>query len=137
MPTEPQFLPEVPGLEGVPTLVIGSGSRTVYFTGQVALDHSGQIVGDTLEEQAVQAFRNLGAACAAVGVTGADIASLTFNVVTDDFDDALGQLLSAAGKVQEEAGADFVPVVAASTMVAVKALYAGALIEVTAIASID
>jgi enamine deaminase RidA (YjgF/YER057c/UK114 family) len=137
MPSAPQFLSDVPGVEGVPTLVIATGSRTVYFTGQVALDATGQLVGDTLEEQAIQVFRNLAVAFNAVGVTGPDIASMTIHVVTDDFDDALGQLLSAAIKLQAEDEGRFGELLAASTMVAVAALYMGALIEVSVVAVLD
>jgi enamine deaminase RidA (YjgF/YER057c/UK114 family) len=137
MPIAPQFLSDVPGVEGVPTLVVASGSRTLYFTGQVALDSTGHLVGDTLEEQAIQVFRNLAVAFDAVGVKGPDIASMTIHVVTDDFDDALGQLLSAAIKLQAEDDGTFGELLAASTMVAVAGLYLGALIEISVVAVLE
>ena len=128
MPNVPQFLP---------TFRVATGSGTVFFTGQVALDPNGTLVGDTLEEQAVQVFRNLSVAFAAVGVKGPDIASMTIHVVIDDFDDALGQLLSAAIKLQAEDDGSFGEMLAASTMVAVAGLYLGALVEVSVVAVLD
>jgi len=51
-------------------VVVAQGTKTVYVSGQVALDAAGNLVGHgDLAAQARQAFRNLVAALAAVGVT--------------------------------------------------------------------
>ena len=86
MPVEQRFPDGVPsGVEGMPPVVVATGQQTLYFTGQIALDNDGRLVGDTIEEQTVQVFRNLEAAAVAVGVTASDIAHLRFHIVTDDF----------------------------------------------------
>ncbi len=46
---------------------VGGGSRTLYVSGQLALDASGQVVGSSFAEQAEQVLRNLGLALAAGG----------------------------------------------------------------------
>ena len=70
MPVEKLFPDSLPiVVEGVPPVVVATGRRTFYFTGQIATDSNGELVGDTIEEQALQVFRNLEAVAAAVGVT--------------------------------------------------------------------
>ena len=97
MPVEQRFPEGVPsGVEGMPPVVIATGQQTLYFTGQIAPDNNGRLVGDTLEEQTVQVFRNLEAAAVDVGVTASDIAYLRFHIVTDDFQAGLDQVLAAA-----------------------------------------
>jgi 2-iminobutanoate/2-iminopropanoate deaminase len=46
---------------------ISGGSRTLYVSGQVAMDAGGKIVGSTFAEQAEQVLHNLGLALAAGG----------------------------------------------------------------------
>jgi len=46
---------------------ISGGGRTLYVSGQVAMDASGKVVGNTFAEQAEQVLRNLGLALAAGG----------------------------------------------------------------------
>ncbi len=46
---------------------VGGGSRTLYVSGQVAMDAAGQVVGRTFAEQAEQVLHNLGLALAAGG----------------------------------------------------------------------
>jgi len=46
---------------------VSGGSRTLYVSGQVAMDASGKIVGSTFAEQAEQVLHNLGLALAAGG----------------------------------------------------------------------
>ena len=70
----PDGLPIV--VEGVPPVVVATGRRTFYFTGQIASDSNGDLVGDTIEEQAVQVSRIREAVAAAVGVTFADLNGL-------------------------------------------------------------
>jgi enamine deaminase RidA (YjgF/YER057c/UK114 family) len=46
---------------------VGGGARTLYVSGQVAMDAAGNIVGGSFAEQAEQVFHNLGLALAAGG----------------------------------------------------------------------
>ena len=46
---------------------VSGGSRTLYVSGQVAMDATGKVVGQTFAEQAEQVLRNLGIALAAGG----------------------------------------------------------------------
>ena len=46
---------------------VSGGARTLYVSGQVAMDASGQVVGQTFTEQCEQVLRNLGIALAAGG----------------------------------------------------------------------
>jgi 2-iminobutanoate/2-iminopropanoate deaminase len=46
---------------------VSGGSRTLYVSGQVAMDAAGQVVGRTFAEQCEQVLRNLGLALAAAG----------------------------------------------------------------------
>lgn len=55
------------------------GSRTVYISGQIAVDAEGRIVGvDDMGAQAEQVFRNLQSALAAVGATFDDVVKFTY-----------------------------------------------------------
>jgi enamine deaminase RidA (YjgF/YER057c/UK114 family) len=137
MPVEKLFpvgLPIV--VEGVPPVVVATGRRTFYFTGQIATDSNGDLVGDTIEEQALRVFRNLEAVAAAVGVTFADVAYLRSHIVTDDFQAGLDEVWAAAVRYAE-AGGVFIGEQPAATMVAVSSLDRGALIEVDMIAVLD
>jgi 2-iminobutanoate/2-iminopropanoate deaminase len=137
MPVErlfPDGLPVV--VEGVPPVAVATGRRTFYFTGQIATDSNGELVGDTIEEQALQVFRNLEAVAAAVGVTFADVAHIRSHIVTADFQDGLDQVWAAAVHYAE-AGGVFIGEQPAATMVAVSSLDRGALIEVDMVAVLD
>ncbi|MEZ4669201.1 MAG: RidA family protein [Anaerolineae bacterium] len=58
------------------------GNRTVYISGQIALDQVGNIVGvGDMEAQAVQVFENLKAALAAVDATFDDVVKLSYFIV--------------------------------------------------------
>jgi 2-iminobutanoate/2-iminopropanoate deaminase len=46
---------------------VSGGSRTLYVSGQVAMDAAGKVIGQTFAEQAEQVLRNLGFALAAGG----------------------------------------------------------------------
>ena len=120
----------------MPPVIVATGQQTLYFTGQKALDTNGRLVGDTIEEQTVQVFRNLETAAAAIGVTASDIAHLRFHIVTDDFQTELDQVLAAAVRYAESGG---VPVgqMPATTMVGVSSIQHGALIEVDMVAVTD
>ena len=57
-------------------MVIASGAKTVFISGQAAWDANKQIVGLSLGEQARQAFRNVGAAVEAAAGNFGDIVAL-------------------------------------------------------------
>lgn len=67
---------------GFSQVVIASGRKTVFISGQTAWDVRKNIVGgDSVLEQARQAFRNLEKAIRAAGGTLKDIAALRIYVV--------------------------------------------------------
>jgi enamine deaminase RidA (YjgF/YER057c/UK114 family) len=112
-------------------VVVAQGTKTVYVSGQVALDAAGNLVGPgDLAAQARQAFRNLVAALAAAGVTPVNVAKMTWYVL-NYAESVLPMLIEA----RREA---FGPHAPASTLIGVQALaQAGFLIEVEAIAVLD
>lgn len=58
------------------------GSRTIYISGQVALDPQGNIVGlNDMAAQAEQVFKNLQSALESAGATFADVAKFTYFLV--------------------------------------------------------
>jgi enamine deaminase RidA (YjgF/YER057c/UK114 family) len=70
--------PELAPPPGYSNVVEVRHGRIVYIAGQVATDRLGNLVGGSdFEAQADQAFRNVGAALAAVGCTARHIAKLT------------------------------------------------------------
>lgn len=48
-------------------MVVATGTRCVYITGQPGVDSTGAVVGDDYASQAAQAFRNVTAALEAAG----------------------------------------------------------------------
>jgi len=55
------------------------GGRTIYISGQVALDSAGNLVGaDDLQAQATQVFKNLAAALASVGASFEHVVKFTY-----------------------------------------------------------
>jgi enamine deaminase RidA (YjgF/YER057c/UK114 family) len=67
---------------GYSQVVVVTGGSTIYVSGQVALDRSGNLVGaDDLRAQAQQVFANLHAALAAAGATFADVVKLNLYVL--------------------------------------------------------
>jgi enamine deaminase RidA (YjgF/YER057c/UK114 family) len=136
VPVEKLFPANLPSaVEGLPPVVVATGRRTYYFTGQTALDANGELVGDTIEEQALQVFRILEATAAAVGVTFADVAQIRFHIVADDFQAGLEQVGAAVRYAG--GGGSFIGEQPAATMVAVSSLHLGALIEADMIAVLD
>lgn len=77
--------PKTPGLPVVPTysqVVVASGARTIYLSGQVPVDEHGALVGaGDLGAQTAQAMRNVGLGLAAAGASFADIVKMTTYVV--------------------------------------------------------
>jgi reactive intermediate/imine deaminase len=54
-----------------------TGGRTLYVSGQIALDRDGNVVGPDFAAQTLQVFENLKDALAAGGATFADVVKLT------------------------------------------------------------
>lgn len=112
---------------GYTHVVEASGGRTLYISGQVALDSTGALVGGgDFRAQATQAMENLRRALAAGGASFADVVKINW-YVTD---------ATQVGVVREVRGrylsADRLP---ASTFVAVRALARPEwLIEIEAVA---
>jgi len=72
--------PELASPSGFSHAVVGSG-RIVFLAGQIALDASGRIVGETVVDQFEQALGNLLTALRAAGGSPSDLASLTIYIV--------------------------------------------------------
>ncbi|HEU5349042.1 MAG TPA: RidA family protein [Ktedonobacterales bacterium] len=67
---------------GYTHVVEALGTRTVYISGQVALDATGNLVGPgDMRAQAQQVFENLHAALLAVGASFNDVVKLTYFIV--------------------------------------------------------
>jgi enamine deaminase RidA (YjgF/YER057c/UK114 family) len=67
---------------GYTHIVEATGGRTIYISGQVALDPSGNIVGQgDMRAQAQQVFENLHSALQAVGAGFRDVVKLTYFIV--------------------------------------------------------
>jgi reactive intermediate/imine deaminase len=67
---------------GYSHVVEAHGNRTVYISGQVALDRQGNLVGaGDMKAQAEQVFQNLQAALAAAGATFDDVVKVTYFLV--------------------------------------------------------
>jgi len=83
---EKQFInpPELPNWEQSfsQVVVIRSGStKTIYLSGQVAVDHENNILGQgDLKAQAEYAFANLARALAAAGATTADVVKINIYI---------------------------------------------------------
>ena len=52
--------------------------NTIYLAGQVAFDRDGEIVGDTVEQQARQVWRNIADILEAAGGSVADVVKVTY-----------------------------------------------------------
>ena len=116
---------------GFSQIVVATGKRMVFISGQTAWDERKNIVGgDSVLEQARQAFRNLEKAMAAAGGTLKDIVTLRIYVV--DYQAECG---TAVGTILRET---FSPQKPASTWIGVSALAVPEfLIEIEATAVLD
>ena len=117
---------------GYSHVVAARGGRTVYVSGQVALDEKGQLVGKgDLKAQAQQVFLNLRLALGAVGADFEDVVKLNTYVV--NYRPAMLDTLRAVrGSFLGDVA------VPASTLVGVQALArAEFLIEIEAVAVVD
>ena len=72
---------------GFSQIIVASGVRTVFISGQTAWDANRQIVGRSVGEQARQALLNVRAAVEAAGGTVADIVSMRIYVVQPSAND--------------------------------------------------
>lgn len=111
--------------------VLCEGGRLLFLAGQAALDHDGNIVGDTVREQAEYTFGNIRAALEAHGADGSHIVKLTTFLVGKAHEHlpALGAARAAVF--------DF-DVPPATTLVGVTSLAVdGLLVEIEAIALLD
>jgi 2-iminobutanoate/2-iminopropanoate deaminase len=66
---------------GFSQVVVASGAKTVFISGQTAWDANKRIVGRNLGEQARQALHNVKAAIEAAGGTLSDIVALRIYIV--------------------------------------------------------
>jgi len=67
---------------GYTHVVIATGSRTIYLSGQTATDKDGNVVGKgDFRAQATQVFENLKAALAAAGASFNDVVKLNYYVL--------------------------------------------------------
>lgn len=114
---------------GYTHVVDTQGRRTIYISGQVALDAAGNLVGEgDMQAQTEQVFKNIEAALASVGASFADVVKVTY-FLTD---------MSKMQQVREIRSRYFKPdVMPASTAVEVSQLVIPELlIEIEAIAVI-
>jgi len=111
---------------GYTHLVEASGGRTLYVSGQIALDREGNLVGKgDLKAQLKQVFENLGAALAAGGAGFEDVVKITI-FMTD---------LRDIASFREARDRYFPKALPASTLVQVSRLaYPELLVEIEAVA---
>jgi enamine deaminase RidA (YjgF/YER057c/UK114 family) len=131
MPIE-HVTPDVVPSAGPPHVSIATGSKIVFFSGQVGRRPDGSPAGETLRAQFAQALRNLDAVGTAVGVEPRHLAKTT--VYVKDWRPELMEDLYAAVNDYVETGGRFVELTA-STLVGVAALYEPwCVVEVDAVA---
>jgi enamine deaminase RidA (YjgF/YER057c/UK114 family) len=110
-------------------VAVASAGRTVYVSGQIALDSTGRVVGaGDLHAQTVQVYENLKAALAAADASFADVIKMTSFVV---------DLTPERAQVVRDVRSQYLPQghKPASTMVGVTSLVdADLLVEIEAIA---
>jgi len=75
----PEGMPRSPAFSQA--VVVEAPAKTIYVGGQNGVGADGKVVGDTVGEQARQAFRNLASVLAAEGATLADIVRWSIAVV--------------------------------------------------------
>ena len=67
---------------GYTHVVVASGGRTIYVSGQIALDQDGKVVGvGDFRAQAKQVFENLKAALAAAGASFDDVVKMNIYIL--------------------------------------------------------
>lgn len=117
---------------GYTHVVTARGGKTIWVSGQVALDAKGELVGrGDVKAQARQVLENLAAALRAAGATYQDVVKLNTYLVNPKPDD-----LNAFREVRQGVLGDVV--LPASTLVGVSALAReGLLIEIEAVAVVE
>lgn len=112
-------------------VVVATGSKLVFISGQEPEDLQGKLVGrGDLATQARQVFANLGRALAAAGAAPTQVTRITIYVVNYDRDECLPII----EKARVELFGDHKP---ADVVLGVASLSPGYLIEVDAFAVID
>jgi len=107
-------------------VVVEQPAKTIYIGGQNGVDSTGKIVGPTLREQAVQAFRNLATILESEGATLADIVHWTIaSVDGHSFDEGVAAFQEVWNR------SDPPPAI---TVHIVAALGPGVLVEIDAVA---
>ena len=131
MPKEYINPPAISTPMGYTHVVSTRGQRTIYISGQVAMDRNGNLVGaGDLHAQATQVFENLKNALAAAGANFSDIVKLTMFLVNYK-----PELRAIIREVRSQYITGNPP---ASTLVGVQALAVeGWLIEIEAVAVTD
>ncbi|SIR16869.1 RidA family protein [Solilutibacter tolerans] len=85
---------------------VGTGSRVVFLSGQVAQDQDGNLVGKgDLAAQAEQVYLNVAAALKGAGATFSDVVKLTV-YVTDWAPEKMEQLIAGAMRAAGKLGFD-------------------------------
>jgi enamine deaminase RidA (YjgF/YER057c/UK114 family) len=107
-------------------VVVEQPAKTIYIGGQNGVDANGQVVGPTLREQAVQAFRNLATILESEGASLSNIVHWTIAVVEGQ------SIVDGVGAFQEVWKAGDPP--PAITVHVVAALGPGVLVEIDAVA---
>ena len=107
-------------------VVVEQPAKTIYIGGQNGVDTDGKVVGPTLREQAVQAFRNLATILESEGASLSNIVQWTIAVVEGQ---SVGDGVAAFQQVWNPA--DPPP---ALTVHIVAALGPGVLVEIDAVA---
>jgi enamine deaminase RidA (YjgF/YER057c/UK114 family) len=134
MPVEHRMVDGVPDV-GVPHVSIATGSKMMFFCGQVGRRLDGTPAGDTVRAQFTQALHNLATAAEAVGVGPQHVVKSTV-YVRDLQPGHLEEVMAAVGDYIEQGGT--MVTLSASTMVGVTSLYEPwCLVEVDVIAVVD
>lgn len=107
-------------------VVVEQPAKTIYIGGQNGVDADGKVVGPTLREQAVQAFRNLATILESEGASLSNIVHWTIAVVQGQ---SVGEGVAAFQQVWNPA--DPPPAI---TVHIVAALGPGVLVEIDAVA---
>lgn len=107
-------------------VVVEQPAKTIYIGGQNGVDADGKVVGPTLREQAVQAFRNLATILESEGASLSNIVHWTIAVVEGE---SVGEGVAAFQQVWNPA--DPPPAI---TVHVVAALGPGFLVEIDAVA---
>lgn len=135
MPVESFDPPGVPVLEGITQVSIATGSRIVFFSGQVGRRPDGSPAGDDIRSQTCQAMKNLEAVATAVGAESRHFAKLTLHI--KDYAEEMFESFMAGFGDYLEGGGTLAPVTA-GTLVGVTSLFESwCLVEIDAIAVLD